>query len=104
MSEALGVSLARITPPPVPSNFLNRPHLLARFDNRDIRTLFVFAPSGYGKTTLAAQWANQNPQEALWYTPGKADSILDIYFHVAQAARRIIPGFAPWLELSLIHI
>jgi ATP/maltotriose-dependent transcriptional regulator MalT len=98
MPEALGVSLARITPPPVPSNFLNRPHLLAKFDNRDVRTLFISAPSGYGKTTLAAQWATHNPQEAIWYTPGKKDSILDIYFHVAEAGRRIIPGFAPWIE------
>ena len=99
MGEVIaGVSLARITPPPVPSNFLFRDHLLAKFSNPEARTLFISAPSGYGKTTLAAQWAAQHPEASIWYTPGAGDSILEIYFHIVQAARKIIPDFAPWVQ------
>ena len=99
MGEVLaGVSLARITPPPVPRNFLVRDHLLEKFSNPEARTLFISAPSGYGKTMLAAQWAARHQEETIWYTPGAGDSILDIYFHIGEGARRIIPGFAPWLE------
>ena len=92
------VSQSRISPPPIPQNFLIRNQVVSKLSNPDLRTIFICAPAGYGKTTVAAQWAVSNPDSTIWYTAAQEDALLDIYFHVVEGARKIIPEFAPWLE------
>src|SRR5437764_2505743 len=43
----------------VPSQrrIIERPRLLKLLDETDARTILLLAPAGYGKTTLARQWA-----------------------------------------------
>ncbi len=46
---------------------LSRVQALERLDNNpDARLIVIAAPSGYGKTTLAAQYARANPLPVLW--------------------------------------
>jgi ATP/maltotriose-dependent transcriptional regulator MalT len=98
-----GVNLARITPPTVPPHLIIRENLLQEFDTPVPYAIFVVAPSGYGKTTLAAQWAARNPKNSIWYTASKSDSPKVSLFHFIESFRSLFPGFAPWAE-SLINV
>ena len=46
---------------------IERPRLMALLDESDAKTLLLFAPAGYGKTTTARQWAG-TLQRSLWVT------------------------------------
>src|SRR5512146_2983916 len=39
------------------SRIIERPRLIKLLDETDARTILLLAPAGYGKTTLARQWA-----------------------------------------------
>ena len=60
--------------------------------------IFVVAPSGYGKTTLAAQWAAKYPDNTIWYTVSKSDTPKLSLFHFIESFRNLFPNFAPWAE------
>jgi len=64
--------------------------------------IFIVAPSGYGKTTLAAQWADRNSKNSIWYSASKSDSPKASLFHFIESFRNLYADFAPWAE-SLIN-
>ena len=39
---------------------IERPRLIKLLDETDARTILLLAPAGYGKTTLARQWARRS--------------------------------------------
>lgn len=47
---------ARVTPPALPANLVNRPHLLQQIN---MPITLITAPSGFGKTTLLNQWRSE---------------------------------------------
>ena len=98
-----GVSLARITPPPAVPHFLYRERLIERLNRPAPRATFIVAPGGFGKTVLASQWAAQMDGPLFWYTVDPRDSAEDSMFHIIQALRVAIPGFAPWAEELVGH-
>src|SRR5437764_10627098 len=53
----------------VPSQrrIIERPRLIKLLDETDARTILLLAPAGYGKTTLARQWA-KTLNGAVWVT------------------------------------
>jgi ATP/maltotriose-dependent transcriptional regulator MalT len=75
-----GVSLSRITPPIVPPQFILRKSLLDLLETPAPLAVFPIAPSGFGKTILAAQWAAMHPDRTIWYTPALTDSNQFKYF------------------------
>ena len=93
-----GVSKARITPIKVPSEFIYRRELLDQIDKPAPFAIVAVAPSGFGKSVLAAQWAAQKPEITAWYSAEPGDSAKDILFHVISALRENFPEFAPWAE------
>ena len=108
-----GVSLARITPPRVSESFLVRTRLLAALDLPAPHVTYVVAPSGYGKTALAAQWASFHPMHTAWYTASANDSILDSILSLIQSFRNIFPSFMhqltqeglrTWSPIDLVKI
>ena len=97
MSEiAPGISLARITPPPPVPHFLFREELVNRLNRPAPRATFAIAPGGFGKTSLASQWASQIEDPIFWYTIESRDSARDSFFHIIEGLRLAVPGFAPW--------
>ncbi|HEY0415195.1 MAG TPA: hypothetical protein VGC78_02310, partial [Gaiellaceae bacterium] len=46
---------------------IERPRLTKLLDETDARTILLLAPAGYGKTTLARQWA-KTLTRAVWVT------------------------------------
>ena len=86
----------------MPPHLLAREELIKEFDTPLPYAIFIVAPSGYGKTTLASQWAAKNPKNTIWYTASKSDSPKVSLFHFIESFRILYPKFAPWAE-SLIN-
>src|SRR3954447_5881123 len=54
------------------SRIIERPRLIKLLDETDARTILLLAPAGYGKTTLARQWA-KTLNGAIWVTLSAED-------------------------------
>jgi LuxR family transcriptional regulator, maltose regulon positive regulatory protein len=93
-----GVVLSRTVPPEVSPSTVPRPRLTEIFDRPAPHAIFIIAPSGYGKTTAAAEWASHRLDEVVWYSVAKSDTPADSILHIIEAFRRIYPNFAPWAE------
>ena len=93
-----GVSLSRITPVPVPPQFISRLHLLDWLEESAPRTIVIMAPGGFGKTMLAAQWAARYPGKVAWHSASRQDSSRDAIFSFVAAIRKVRPDFAPWVD------
>jgi LuxR family maltose regulon positive regulatory protein len=98
-----GVTLSRTLPPLLPANFISRHALVDSIDVSAPGTTLIHGPMGYGKTSLAAEIAQQNDGYAFWYTMVDEDTAHKFNLHVIQAVRNVIPGFAAWFKPDL-HI
>jgi LuxR family maltose regulon positive regulatory protein len=58
---------------------------------RDASIVLVNAPAGYGKTTLAADWARRDGRPFAWYTVGEGDDAGSFVAHLAAAVERALP-------------
>ena len=93
-----GVTLSRTLPPLQSANFLARRHLVEKIDVSAPGTTLLVGPIGYGKTSLATEIAQSNPDRTFWYTMVDEDTSSKFNAHVIQAVRNVLPGFAPWFE------
>ena len=96
-----GVILSRTLPLRLPANFISRSHLVNSIDTDAPGTTLIVGPLGYGKTSLAAEIAQQNEGHTFWYTMVDEDAPQKFNSHVIQAVRNVIPGFAPWFTTDL---
>lgn len=96
-----GVILSRTLPLRLPANFISRSHLVNSIDTDTPGTTLIVGPLGYGKTSLAAEIAQQNEGHTFWYTMVDEDAPQKFNSHVIQAVRNVIPGFAPWFTTDL---
>lgn len=71
---------------PVDRRIIERPRLIKLLDDTDARTILLLAPAGYGKTTLARQWA-KTLNGAIWVTLSQAHR--DVAVIATELARRI---------------
>ena len=93
-----GISLARITPVPAQPQFISRLGLLDWLEEPAPRAVVIMAPAGYGKTTIASQWAARHPGKVAWYTASKQDTSRDAIFSFVASIRQVHAGFAPWVD------
>lgn len=93
-----GVSLSRIAIPQSNPYFIVREEMLAKLDKPAPHAFLLVAPSGFGKTEIATQWANQKPEITAWYTIEAGDSARDVLFHIIEGLRKIKPDFCAWAE------
>ncbi len=84
----------KLMPPRLPVPIVPRPALLARLDEGMARALtLVAAPTGYGKTTLVAQWLGTRREPGAWVAldPGDDDPA-HFWAYVITACRAFDPG------------
>jgi len=93
-----GISPILITPPKPLPQFILRQNLLNRIDQIASRLTIITAPTGYGKSALAAQWVARNSANAIWYSVAPEHTPVDTFEHLIAAVRLIVPDFAPWAE------
>ena len=74
--------------PPLPRPaIVPRPALVGRLNETPLAPVIcVAAPAGYGKTTLLAQWAEQNPERVAWLSLDERDNDPEILLAYAAAA------------------
>src|SRR5215218_7515918 len=48
-------------------NSIERPRLIKLMEDSGARVIVLHAPAGYGKTTLARQWARTGARRGAWY-------------------------------------
>ena len=68
------------------SRIIERPRLIKLLDDTDARTILLLAPAGYGKTTLARQWA-KTLNGAVWVKLSNAHC--DVAWLAAEIAEAI---------------
>lgn len=76
---------------------IDRPRLLNQLEETNARTILLIAPAGYGKTTLARQWA-RGRSSIWWYTarPGSGD-LAQVAAGLAESLDVVRPGFHAYI-------
>ena len=94
----LKVSRAKLHPPRLPANLVERPQLMAKFDaGLDSDLILVAAPAGYGKTTAVCQWLIHQPMPVAWLTLDAGDDDPWVFASgLIAAVRTVRPGSFPW--------
>jgi LuxR family maltose regulon positive regulatory protein len=64
------------TQPKAQSYIIKRPRLTKLLDESGARIILLCAPAGYGKTTLAREWTDEQAERVAWYSAGP--SICDV--------------------------
>ena len=88
---------AKLQPPILRRNLTLRPHLDQRLDDglaEHHRLLLIYAPAGYGKTTLAAEWIAARTHRAAWLSLDEAEGDpVQFVMAVAAALQRVHADF-----------
>lgn len=82
------------TPVPYASGIINRPRLIEKLQAAvEYKLTLISAPPGYGKTTLASQFARQAQCPVVWQTVEERDRDLpNLYNRCLTALESIAPG------------
>ena len=94
----VAVTISRTLIPTLPPGYLSRRRLFPLIDNENSGSTFVIAPAGYGKTSLVAEWAQNQSKGVIWMTVANGDTVNEMSAMMIAATRRVIPEFAPWFE------
>ena len=95
-----GVGLTRTLPPVLPPNFLSRKSILADIAIDRAGLTLITAPTGFGKSSIVAEYLANSPYPVVWYTASESDGTAELNAHILQAIRNVEPGFAPWFSGS----
>ena len=85
---------AKLRPPRLGPDRLERPRLLAQLDRRlHGQCILVCAPAGYGKTTLLAQWIERSEMSTGWLSLDEGDNEPALFLEeLVQAVGTANPG------------
>lgn len=96
-----GVRRSKIRRPEAPARALRRPRLLAQIDAGQAPLTLIVAPAGFGKSTIAAEWASQG-RPAIWLTADAADaSLARFWAHLRAGLGGVAPGLGELVTASL---
>lgn len=84
---------------PTPSTYIARARLVAELNKgSEYKLTLISAPTGFGKTTLLSEWANQSPLSVVWLTLNNSEN------EPAQFWFYLIVALASLLEQSMTDI
>jgi len=71
---------------------IERPRLFALLDESTARVRTLVAPAGYGKTTLAEQWARRDGRRSTWFTARRSSTdVAALALGLARVATELVP-------------
>lgn len=89
------VSEFDLTPPPLRKGFVFRQELVELLRSTDADVIVLTAPTGYGKTTVLAQWASVETRPLAWLSLTRDDNdTKTLLFHISASLGRagILPA------------
>ena len=98
---AFAVSRAKLHPPELPLGFISRPHLLHKInEGRNKKLTLLIAGAGYGKSTLLADWVQDEPLR-IWINLDRPDRDPAAFFQLLlEGFRQMWPTFGPSIQIS----
>jgi LuxR family maltose regulon positive regulatory protein len=81
------LSLAKVTPPGLPQKLVTRPRLTQRIDKP---VTLIYAPSGFGKSTLLNEWQQACGMPVAWVSLDANDDALLRFWQVVVTALQVI--------------
>src|SRR4051812_6847912 len=82
----------KLAPPVVRPHTVVKSDVIARLRASRRPVVVVVAPAGYGKTTLAAQWADVDPRPFAWVALDSGDDDAMMFLrYIAAAIHRVEP-------------
>jgi DNA-binding CsgD family transcriptional regulator len=76
-----------------PRRIIERPHLIRALDRSDARVRLIVAGPGYGKTTLAEQWAAREELTVGWFRARRSAADVTVVARgLVDAADSVLPG------------
>jgi LuxR family maltose regulon positive regulatory protein len=91
--------------PRLPSDLIGRPDLLARLDRAvDVTMTLVWAPAGYGKSTLLGSWMSAGKRPTAWLSLDKHDDTLVAFVRALVAAIQAVHPDAGKDTLALLNL
>ena len=79
---------------------IERPRLLNQLEETDARTILLIAPAGYGKTTLARQWAQH--RDVAWFTSTlRSADVASLSRSLAGSLSAVRPDLAVQIDETL---
>lgn len=101
LSWSDSVRRSKLRRPEPPARVLHRPRLLTCIDESRCPLTLIVAPAGFGKTTVAAEWAGIGAPAA-WLTADAADaSLARFWAHLQAAIESTAPGLGELVTASL---
>ena len=83
---------AKLAPPPLRSGVVVKTDVIAPLCASPLPFASVIAPAGYGKTTLLALWAEEDPRPFAWVAlDGRDDDAVLFLQYIAAALNRVEP-------------
>jgi LuxR family maltose regulon positive regulatory protein len=96
--------VTKFTIPPQPAGLLPREQLRGLLDqSRPVPLTLLAAPAGFGKTTLLAAWASQQPGQVAWLSLEEQDNDLARFWVYVIAALRHSGTLVGETALALLH-
>ena len=96
---------AKLRAPPLREGMISRPHLVTLLNSgADCKLTLLSAPTGFGKTTLLAQWraAEEHNKPFAWVSLDAGDKDpVRLLTYVVEAVDRIEPGFGDGMRMLL---
>jgi LuxR family maltose regulon positive regulatory protein len=101
----LRVSRSRLHRPRLPADLIDRPRLLARLDRAiDVKMTLVWAPSGYGKSTLLGSWLAAGTRPTAWLSLDEHNDTLTAFVRALIAAIQVVLPDSEKDTLALLNL
>ena len=95
-----GLNLSRTVPPSPSPNFISRKSILDEVDSSKAGVTLLVAPTGYGKTSLVAEYVTTLSDPVIWLSFNDLDDAKSFNSHMMQAIRNVIPNFGSWYSVN----
>ena len=73
---------------------LLRRRLINAINSATDNVIYIFAPSGYGKTVLARQWAETQTEPVVWFDAFSTSHVSELFVSIISEIRTTIPSLS----------